>query len=145
MHVSILELINIFAILSVSKAVVKTEISTRRGSSRRQLIQPMDRRRLEASIPKAAHRGLRMLCANEILDIDCPVDTAEGEFACVRISDVRVDIGKIQDMIQPVLEKLVNPPEDDGLFDEVVIPLLFTDERIPGISDIAGVSNTTLT
>ena len=81
-----------------------------------------------------------MLCANEILDIDCPVDTSAGEFACVKISDVRVDLGKLQEMIQPVLEKLVNPPEDDGLFDEIIIPLLFTDERIPGISDIAGVS-----
>ena len=39
-----------------------------------------------------------MLCADEVvnLDIDCPVDIEAGEFACVRISNIRLDITKIQ-------------------------------------------------
>lgn len=55
-----------------------------------------------------------MLCTDEILDIDCPVDTAAGEFACVKISDVRVDLGQIQEMIEPVLTKLVNSNGEDS-------------------------------
>ena len=39
-----------------------------------------------------------MLCAEEVVnvDIDCPVNIAAGEFACVKISDIRLDITKIQ-------------------------------------------------
>lgn len=39
-----------------------------------------------------------MLCADEVvnLDIDCPVDIEAGEYACVKISNVRLDITKIQ-------------------------------------------------
>jgi hypothetical protein len=82
-----------------------------------------------------------MLCTNDIvnLDIDCPVDVAAGEFACVRVSNIRLDITKIQAMIDPILRKLVNPPLDDGLFDEVAKPLMPLVEAIPGISDVAKV------
>lgn len=83
-----------------------------------------------------------MLCADEVLnlDIDCSVDVGAGEFACAKISNIRLDIRRLQQMIEPILRELVNPPEDDGYFDEVIVPLLFVDDRIPGISDIAGVS-----
>ena len=49
-------------------AIVKQEFSTRRGdtaSRGRSLLQPLDQRRLQASIPERAHRGLRMLCAGK--------------------------------------------------------------------------------
>lgn len=123
------------------QAIVKKEISTRRGdASRRRSLQPLDRHRLEASIPPSAHRALRMLCANAALGLDivCPVNTAAGEFACARISNVRLDIGAIPDLVNPILRKLVNPPENNAIFDIVAVPLSILDERIPGISDVAG-------
>jgi hypothetical protein len=73
------------------------------------------------------------------LDIDCPVDVAAGEFACVRVSNIRLDLKKIQDMIEPILRKLVNPPSNDGLYDVVVKPLVPLDEPIPGVSSITRV------
>ena len=83
-----------------------------------------------------------MLCASEIvgLDIDCPVDTAAGEFACVKLSNIRLDLTKIQDMISPILRKLVNPSANNGLFDHIAVPLEKLESRIPGISDAIGVS-----
>lgn len=55
-----------------------------------------------------------MLCTNDIvnLDIDCPVDVAAGEFACVRVSNIRLDITKIQAMIDPIPhpQKTCQPP-----------------------------------
>ena len=87
-----------------------------------------------------------MLCGNEVvnLDIDCPVNTTAGEFSCVKVSNIRLDITKIQELVEPILRKLVNPPNDDGAFDEVAKPLEPLDERIPGLSDISGVSIVTL-
>lgn len=83
-----------------------------------------------------------MLCVDEIdnLDIDCPVNTAAGEFACVRISDVRLDVASISEMLEPIMRKLVNPPTYDGLFDEIAKPLEVLEKRLPGISEVAGVS-----
>ena len=81
-----------------------------------------------------------MLCSDEFVDVDCPLDAATGEFACARLSNVRLDINKIQELVEPILRKFVNPGADDGLFDEVVKPLLPLDARLPGISDIAKVS-----
>ena len=130
------------------QAIVKKEVSTRRGTRNRSrsLLQPMDQRRLQASIPSTAHRGLRMLCADEVekLNIDCPVDLNAGEFACARISNIRLDITKIQGLVEPILRKLVNPPADDAAFDEVAKPLLELDKRLPGISDLAGKTTTFL-
>ena len=40
------------------------------------------------------------------------------------------------ELVEPILRKFVNPPKNDGLLDEVAIPLSKLDERIPGISDI---------
>ena len=82
-----------------------------------------------------------MLCASgELVDVDCPIDAAAGEFACARLSNVRLDINKIQELVEPILRKFVNPPANDGMFDEVVKPLLPLYSRLPGISDIAQVS-----
>ena len=131
-----------FCVYISLQAITKREITTRRGSRRKLGLQHADRRRLEASLPSYAHRGLRLLCANEAssLDIDCPVDIGAGEFACARLSNIRLDINKIQNLVEPILRKIVNPPADDAVFDEVAKPLAPLDDRIPGISDIAKVS-----
>lgn len=83
-----------------------------------------------------------MLCADEVinLNIDCPINATNGEFACVRISDIRLDINKIKDLVEPILRKIVNPPKDDGYMDLICVPASYLDARIPGISDISGVS-----
>jgi hypothetical protein len=132
------------------EAIIKKEKSTRRPGTQKSrslsLMHPLDRRRLEASIPPTAHRGLRMLCASEVekLHINCPVNITAGEFACVRISNIRLDITKIQALVEPILRKLVNPPADDAAFDEVAKPLLELDKGLPGISDLAGKKTTFL-
>ena len=67
------------------QAIVKKEVSVASTTRMRgRSLKEVDRRKLESSIPLDAHRGLRMLCADDLLDlaIDCPVDTAAGEFAC---------------------------------------------------------------
>lgn len=83
-----------------------------------------------------------MLCADDVisLDIDCPIDISAGEFACARISNIRLDITQIQAMLEPIIKPLVNPPYDNGIFDRVAKPLEKLDERLPGISDIRNVS-----
>lgn len=83
-----------------------------------------------------------MLCADQVLNLnfDCPIDTSKGEFACVRINDIRLDINKIKDLVEPILRKIVNPPADNGYFDLIAVPASYLDARIPGISDISGVS-----
>ena len=57
--------------------------------------------------------------------------------ACARMNDIRLNIGKIQDMIKPILEKLVND-DKDGLFDQVAVPLKQLVTPLPGISDMTG-------
>lgn len=58
--------------------LIKKEAS---NSARRRL-KDADRRRLKKSITPSDHRGLRMLCSEEILDleIDCDVNIAADEF-----------------------------------------------------------------
>jgi hypothetical protein len=113
---------------------VKKEVSSVKNRS----LKESDRRGLELSIPTTAHRGLRMLCREELLDlqIDCPVNTAVNEFACAKLSDIRLDITQIQALIKPILEKLVNT-DNNGAFDKIATPLLKLEERIPGVSDFA--------
>ena len=76
-----------------------------------------------------------MLCANEILNlgIDCPVDTAKGEYSCIRISNIRLDVNKIQELVEPIVGKLVNPPDNDAIFDKIAEPLSYLDTNIPGL------------
>lgn len=81
-----------------------------------------------------------MLCANEALgmDIDCPVNNDAGELFCAKISNVRLDIGPIPKLVEPILRKLVNPPDNNAMFDIIAVPLSILDLRIPGLSDVAG-------
>ena len=113
---------------------MKKEVS----SDKRRSLTVLDRRRLANMIPEHAHRGLRMLCSDEVLDvqIDCPVNITAREFACAQLNDIRFDIGKLKDMIDPILEKMVNSG-NTGYFDQVAKPLLFLNAPIPGISDVA--------
>ena len=67
------------------EAILKKEIGVLDNSRRRgRSLKEADRRRLEASIPPNAHRGLRMLCSDELLDlqIECPVDTSGKAESC---------------------------------------------------------------
>ena len=86
-----------------------------------------------------------MLCANEIntLGVDCPVNITAGEYACVRLENIRLDITKIQDLVQPILNKLVTS-DYKGAFDHVAKPLEELDKRLPGVSDLAGKTTTIL-
>ena len=77
------------------QAIVKKErnigsTSTKKGRR----MKAIDRRKLEASIAVDAHRGLRMLCADEVLHlgIECPVDTSANEFACAKLDDIRLNV-----------------------------------------------------
>jgi hypothetical protein len=128
------------------QAIVKKEVTV--GSTTRmrgRSMKEVDRRKLEDSIPSDAHRGLRMLCVDDLLDlaIDCPVDTTAGEFACAKLSNVYLNVAKIRELVQPILEKLVND-EESGAFDQIGVPLLQLEKRIPGISDVAGKTITIL-
>ena len=86
-----------------------------------------------------------MLCGNEIgtLGVDCPVNITAGEYACVRLENIRLDITKIQELVQPILNKLVTS-DYKGAFDHVAKPLEELDKRFPGISDLAGKTTTIL-
>ena len=113
---------------------MKKEVS----SDKRRSLKALDRRRLANMIPDHAHRGLRMLCSDEVLDvqIDCPVNITAGEFACVKLNDIRLDIGSLKELVDQVLGKIANS-EKSGYFDPVGNPLSVLDQRIKGISDVA--------
>ena len=53
------------------------------------------------------------------------------------MADIRLDAEKIVDLVRPILEEIVNDREN-GMFDEIVIPMLFLDEKVPGISELTG-------
>lgn len=121
----------------LKKEVGVSNTSQRTGRSLREA----DRRRLDASIPHDAHRGLRMLrsdCSEGLLDlgIACPIDTSAGEFFCAQMSDIRLDASKIVDLVRPIINDIAN--ENDGTFDAIAKPLLPLETRLPGISDVAG-------
>jgi hypothetical protein len=124
------------------EAIVKKEIaigSTSKTKGRR--MKESDRAMLESRISPLDHRGLRILRTNDDAipsSENCPVDTERGEFACVRVTSIELDVGKVKDAVKPILEKFVNPPNNDGLFDQVAVPLLVLDKELPGLSDIAG-------
>ena len=54
------------------------------------------------------------------------------------MSEIRMDITKIQQLVDPILSKLVNKETKKGLFDEIAIPLQHLATPLPGISDISG-------
>lgn len=53
---------------------------------------------------------------------------------------IELDIGRIKDLVTPILEKLVNQ-DQDAAFDQIGKPLSELETRIPGVSDLAGVSS----
>jgi hypothetical protein len=48
-----------------------------------------------------------------------------------------LDVKGIQALIEPILRKLVNE-NNDAAFDQIAVPLLEVEKRIPGVSDFAG-------
>jgi len=126
------------------EALIKVEVGISSSSDRRgRSMLEADRRRLDESIPHYAHRGLRMLrsdCNQNLLDdltLNCTVDTAANEFFCARMGDIRLDLGALQDLVEPILSELVNS-EKTGSFDKIAGPLKELETALPGISDLAG-------
>jgi hypothetical protein len=96
----------------ITKAIVKKEVSTTTTSiSRGRSIKEADRRRLTDSIPLDAHRGLRMLCADELIETEIICDLGQTEFACANMTDIRLDVTKLQGLVNPIIGFLVN---EDG-------------------------------
>lgn len=105
----------------VGKTIAISSTSRRRGRA----MTEVSRRRLESWIPEDAHRGLRMLRQRELLVnvVDLCGSQSVGLTACAVVEDITLNIGRIRDMIVPVVGKLVNS-YDDGPFDMVALPLL---------------------
>jgi hypothetical protein len=83
-----------------------------------------------------------MLCVDEVvnIDIDCPVNISNGEYACAKVSNVRLDFGGLAPMIQDILGELVTEDED-GSLDRIATPLSKLDNKIPGLGKLTkGVS-----
>ena len=99
-----------------------------------------DLRRLERAIPSNAHRALQMLCEDSVFpkgfdpEANCPVE--DGGFACARLADIRLDAEKIVDLVKPILKNIVNGK--DGAFDKIIIPMLFLNDPVPGVSELTG-------
>lgn len=105
----------------VGKTIAISSTSTRRGRA----MSEVSRRRLESWIPADAHRGLRMLRQRELLlgvEELCGTQSV-GLNACAVMEDIQLDLGKIGEMIVPIISKIVNA-NDDGPFDQVAKPLL---------------------
>jgi uncharacterized membrane protein YheB (UPF0754 family) len=103
------------------QVLIKKEVS----SSKRRALREIDRRRLESRIPTTSHRGLRMLCSNQLLNltIDCTVNTTASEYMCAKMKSISLDLGKITEFVTPILKNLVNEDED-AAFDQIGKPLL---------------------
>jgi len=104
-----------------------------------------DRRRLEGLITTDSHRALRMLCGTDALPEGfkpvCPVQ--DNGYACAKLSSIDIDMGELKNMVDKVLGKLVVPDYKSkglspGYFDEIGSKLLILDDRLPGVSDLAG-------
>ena len=65
-----------------------------------------------------------------------PSGVLGGVTACASINEIKLNLGNIKKMIDPILGKVVNK-NNDGAFDQVAQPLLELDKRLPGISDLA--------
>ena len=129
-------------------AIVKKEINIGSTSKRRgRRMKEADRRRLEDSIAPDSHRALRMLtgCVGEVLPDDfgpnCELEL--NEFACAKLTNITIDATGLKDLVVGVLGKLVVPDYaaknlTPGYFDKVAEPLLVLNDRMPGISDLAG-------
>jgi len=127
-------------------AIVKKEITVGPTSVRRgRDLKDADLTRLESSIGPDSHRSLRMLasCDDDVLpggfDPSCPVN--QNGFACAKLSQISIDAGGLQQLVEKTLGKLVVPYYkqkglNPGYFDEIAQPLLKLDEALPGISDL---------
>jgi hypothetical protein len=94
----------------------------------------LDRRRLDHHITPSAHRALRLLHSNPVLpEVNCAVEY-KTEFACARLSDIRLDIKKIEALIKSILGELVKS-DNNGYFDQIAQPLLVLEKPVPGISN----------
>ena len=121
---------------------IETHFRTGVNINRRREMKELDRSWLSSRITPAHHRGLRMLAEDGSAaalpaNKDCTVDTSIGQFACARMDDISLDIGKIKPGIEKVMAKFVNE-EKKGLFDEIVLPLLFLENEIPGLPQLTG-------
>lgn len=124
------------AVETIVKKKIKAPRSSKRSSRR---MKKVDRALLSTRITDSDHRGLRMLCDDDIDDeTSCPVDTAAGEFACARLNAVALNLGKVKEGVRKVLDKFVNEEEKNGFFDQVARPLLPLGEPVPGLSTLTG-------
>ena len=57
--------------------------------------------------------------------------------ACTKMSNLRLNIKMIQELVEKVLEKVVND-DNDGYFDRVAVPLKELAKPLPGISERSG-------
>jgi hypothetical protein len=129
-------------------AIVQKEISIGATSKRRgRKMKDADRRKLESSIAPDSHRALRMLsgCVDDVLPdgFGPTCEVVEGGFACAKLTEIAIDADGIEELVDNTLGKLVVPNYkesglDPGYFDEIAQPLLILDDRLPGISDLAG-------
>ncbi len=129
-------------------AIVKKEITINSTSKRRgRKMKDADRRKLESSIPLDSHRALRMLssCAEDVFPegFDPSCNLSEDGFACAKLTEIAIDADGIEELVDNTLGKLVVPNYKEnglapGYFDEIAQPLLVLDDRLPGISDLAG-------
>ena len=110
-------------------------------------MKDVDRRKLERSIAPDSHRALRMLsgCVNDVLPdgFGPTCEVLPGGFACAKLEEIAIDADGIEELVDNTLGKLVVPNYkenglDPGYFDEIAQPLLILDDRLPGISDLAG-------
>ena len=117
--------------------------ATRRG---RRHLRDNDHETLKRRISTSDHQGLRLLVEDSEYipyNEDCPVNSDSGEIACFAMYNIELDVGKIADLVRPILEKFVNN-DTSGYFDNVAAPLLELNKELPGISDMAGKSITAL-
>jgi hypothetical protein len=91
-----------------------------------------------------AHPLLRSLAgSDDLLDNNfsfdkCPVNLTAGETFCLKVDNIALNLGKLADLISPILENFVSA-EGSGYLDKVMDPVvLFLDEPTPGISSVMG-------
>ena len=97
----------------------------------------------EGSDHRALH-VLRSLSEDTIPENDaCPLE--DGEVGCLMVNDIGLDLGKVAELIEPILFEFVDPVDQDGQLDKIFLPLEELRKPLPGISDITGQEWTVLT
>lgn len=67
----------------------------------------------------------------------CPVDVTVDDNACAKVSNIRLDIESIRELLLPIIREFVNDDED-GYLDQVVVPVLFLDATIEPLKSLTG-------